>query len=144
MTHIPKITVTDLPSRLIGCSHPSPSLPLHKYIRTRTHARTHTLVDAIVASHISQHDSLFSLRHIFFPLRFFFFSTVVLAAEIGGCCLIILDAGPDFTKRWWREAVVHAAALESSCYRLTSDEKCMYKCTKIIVCCSRDPANYRK
>lgn len=39
---------------------------------------------------------------------------------------------------------MHAVALESSCYRLTSDEKCMYKCTKIIVCCSRDPANYRK
>lgn len=114
---------------------------IHTHTYARTHARTRSSTLSLPRIYLNM--ILFSPYGILFSLFvFFFFSTVVLAVEIGGYCLIILDAGPDFTKRWWREAVVHAVALESSCYRLTSDEKCMYKCTKIIVCCYHDPANY--
>lgn len=135
VTHIPKITVTDLPSRLIGRSHPSPP-PKRAYTRAsyaRTHARqpNHQRPPAYLST------IPFSLYNVSFFLSVSF--TVVLAPETGCHRRAIksfskLDRSP---RRGSREVEVRAVILEHPCYRLTSDEKC----TKLIVCCFRHSAN---
>lgn len=107
----------------------------------QTHAHTHACTRSSTESptpppsHISQHPP-FSLRDVSFFLSIS--SAVALADETGGYCRAS-------NRSCWigvreEEAKRSRCTQQHSnipCYRLTSDEKCMYKCTKLIVCCFR-------
>lgn len=79
VTHIPKITVTDLPSRLIGHSHPSPSLHERTYSHASHAQPNHPF--AYLSILLSRFSSLFTT---YFSSSLFLL--VVLAAETGGYC----------------------------------------------------------
>lgn len=75
---------------------------------TRGHACTHSSIESPTpqSPRMSQHNSLLTLRCIFLLLRFFY-NPRSWNKRLLPRAKIILVAGPDSTKRWWRGRGAH-------------------------------------